>query len=207
MPSPTTAATAALLEPLGPPAEEVLGLLHRLPRSARVLDLGCGDGRDALPLARAGHRVTAVDRSRHTLESIRRLATREGVAVREESAAGLELVHADVRHMSPLDHYDLIIVRGLLHLLDPVDRDWVLERIRRHTRPGGWHVVSVITVAAGPAVAARPRPGALKPGELFLRYGDWDVEIERSCAHEDRGPDGALHAFPGEMVVARRPRA
>jgi SAM-dependent methyltransferase len=46
-------------------------ILHgRLPAGASVLDLGCGTGRIALPLARLGHSVVAVDESKGMLARI-----------------------------------------------------------------------------------------------------------------------------------------
>jgi SAM-dependent methyltransferase len=46
-------------------------MLHgRLPIGASVLDLGCGTGRIARPLARLGHPVVAVDESRAMLARI-----------------------------------------------------------------------------------------------------------------------------------------
>jgi SAM-dependent methyltransferase len=45
----------------GPPSEEIRSVVARLPAAARVLDLGCGDGRNALLLLERGFRVTAID--------------------------------------------------------------------------------------------------------------------------------------------------
>lgn len=211
------AAYAADARPFGAPSAELLDLIARLPRGSRVLDLGCGDGRNALPFLRAGHRVTAVDRSRAALDALRRAAAVErseagGVAGAEPldetdpASVGLELVHADLRHMSPLDHYDLVIAHGVLHLLRPADRDWVIDRMRRHTRPGGWNVVAAFTDALPPPADLAPHClGLFRPGELFLRYGDWAVELERSYVLEDEHPGGIRHRHPVEKVVARRP--
>ena len=44
-----------------------------------VLDMGCGNGVLALPLARAGHDVLAVDFSRGMLDELKRVAEREGL--------------------------------------------------------------------------------------------------------------------------------
>ncbi len=49
-----------------------------LPEGARVVDLGCGLGADAMALARAGHRVVAIDRD----------ATRAALAMHNLGAAG-----------------------------------------------------------------------------------------------------------------------
>ena len=59
-------------------AEETL----RLPLRGAVLDVPCGFGRHALPLARKGYRVTGVDISRETIEELRKQAAVERLAVR-----------------------------------------------------------------------------------------------------------------------------
>lgn len=48
---------------------------------ARVLDIGCGQGRDALFIARRGHLVTGIDLSPSGIESLRVAASREGLSV------------------------------------------------------------------------------------------------------------------------------
>jgi len=47
--------------PFGTVSAEIVELCTGLPKNARVLDLGAGDGRNALFLSRQGHNVTAVD--------------------------------------------------------------------------------------------------------------------------------------------------
>lgn len=84
--------------------EEVEGLAP-----GRALDLGAGEGRNAVWLARHGWRVTAVDFSEVGLDKARRLAERAGVNV--------ELVCADATE--PIDGaFDLVVV---LYLHLPVE--------------------------------------------------------------------------------------
>jgi tellurite methyltransferase len=45
----------------GAPSQEIREVASQLTTAARVLDLGCGEGRNALFLAECGFRVTAVD--------------------------------------------------------------------------------------------------------------------------------------------------
>lgn len=211
MPAPTEpfwdAAYRADAQPFGPPSPEILELLDRLPRAARVLDLGCGDGRNAIPLARAGHRVTAVDRSRSALAALRRAAAREGGRPRDdgEEPLGVELVEADLSALCPLEDYDLVIAHGVLHLLAPLDRDALIQRMKRHTRPGGWNVIAVFTDRIPPPPDLAPLClGPFRERELLLHYGDWDVESFEASTLEDRHPGGVAHTHPLNKLVARR---
>ncbi len=73
-----------LFAPLEGDAEEEVDQILRLlslPPGAAALDLGCGRGRHAIPMARRGMRVTGVDLSDHMLRMARERAAREDVVV------------------------------------------------------------------------------------------------------------------------------
>ena len=71
--------------------------LVRAPR-ARVLDVGCGAGRNAVPMARAGCRVLGTDLSWPMLEAATTRAKAEGVAARTHWAlAAMERLPAPDR--------------------------------------------------------------------------------------------------------------
>lgn len=63
-------------------ARTVADLRGLLPPAGRVLDVGCGYGRIALPLAALGHTVTGFDIARSLLRAARSEAARRGLAVR-----------------------------------------------------------------------------------------------------------------------------
>src|SRR6266542_720831 len=62
----------------------VLALIDALclPRTANVLEIGCGAGLTSVELAKRGYEVTAVDAVEAMLESTRKLAAEAGVADR-----------------------------------------------------------------------------------------------------------------------------
>jgi len=101
-------------------------------RGSRVLEVACGSGRVAVPLARAGHAVVGIDASKHML----------ALAQAKLAAAGLEvrLVQADMRtfELEEID-FDLAIiaVKSFAYLLETADQLRCLEAIRAHLRPGG----------------------------------------------------------------------
>ncbi len=94
----------------------------------RALDLGAGEGRNAIWLAGLGWQVTAVDFSEVAVDRARRLAEQRGATV--------EWVVADLRtYQPPPGVFDAVVV-AYLHLLS-VDLNVVLGRAAEALAPGG----------------------------------------------------------------------
>lgn len=115
---------------LGAPTPALLeAFATLLPPSARVLDVGCGQGRDALPLARMGHRVVGIDLSPKGIADLVVAAGAEGLAI---------VGHvADITNFVPSGAFDVLLFDRTLHMLDASDRHAVLARLIGHLRPGG----------------------------------------------------------------------
>ncbi|CAN5561895.1 hypothetical protein BH24ACT26_BH24ACT26_00460 [soil metagenome] len=98
-----------------------------LPAGARVLDVGCGPGRHAVELARAGLSVTGVDVSARFLELAAEAARAAGV-----SAAFFEV---DARQMPFDDEFDAVIsiCQGAFGLMGG-DDSLVLRRMAESAR-------------------------------------------------------------------------
>lgn len=94
----------------------------------RALELGAGEGRHAVWLARQGWQVTAVDFSRVGLEKARRRAEEHGVE--------LECVLADVRDLRPTPGgYELVL---LAYLHPPVpEREAIFAAVAEAVAPAG----------------------------------------------------------------------
>lgn len=96
----------------------------------RALDLASGEGRNALWLAERGWQVTAVDFSAVGMDKARELAEH-----REDTAARVRWVVADVLSYTPDTSYDLVLV-VYLHL--PADqRRSALQHAASAVAPGG----------------------------------------------------------------------
>ena len=99
-----------------------------------VIEIGGGTGRIAIPLALAGHRVLAVDRSRPMLERLRERAAAAGVAEL------IEPVEADLEHLpEDLPRTDRVIApfRVLMHLQDDAARARFLTAVAALLVPDG----------------------------------------------------------------------
>lgn len=104
------------------------------PASARVLDLGCGQG-DALlsaALAWPGCVGIGIDLSENAIAEGQRQAQRLGITQIELVAAGLN----DVLSVSP-GEFDYILIRGNFTPPDIAERDALLQWCRRHLSAQG----------------------------------------------------------------------
>ncbi|MBB5874058.1 SAM-dependent methyltransferase [Allocatelliglobosispora scoriae] len=122
---------------LGPHSADVVAFL-RLARAAGgpVLDLGSGDGRLALPLARLGFDVTAVDRCEASVE---RLRLRFDRARRRRAAFGdVTAVAAEMTTTPGVRRPGLIMLAGgVIAALDDAGRARLLAEAAQWLRPGG----------------------------------------------------------------------
>jgi S-adenosylmethionine-dependent methyltransferase len=109
----------------------------RADRPLTVLDVGAGQGTQALRLARGGHRVTAVDIAEDMLAPFRAALESEPPAVRRQ----VTLQVGDVRDLpgeataTGLTTYDLVLCHGVLMYLD--DPGPALAGLAAATAPGG----------------------------------------------------------------------
>lgn len=126
-------------------------LTRHLPTEpARVLDVGCGQGSQAIRLARAGHRVTGLDTSERMLDACRTALAAEDEAI----GARVDLVqgdgHSALATFGP-GVFDAVLCHGvLMYLPDPTP---LLRTLASTVAPGG--LVSVLA-RNGDALALRP---------------------------------------------------
>ena len=86
-----------------------------------VLDVGCGQGRDALFIARLGHVVTAIDLSPSGISDLQRDAAAEGLAIFAEVT--------DNREYKSRKHFDVIVIDRTLYMLALGERLAVLGNL------------------------------------------------------------------------------
>lgn len=65
----------------GNPYPELIEFFARWAKKGKLLDLGCGQGRDAIPLARLGYEVVGIDYSKVGIEQMSQIAKMEHLPV------------------------------------------------------------------------------------------------------------------------------
>lgn len=150
-------------------------------RGSHLLDLGCGTGGHAIPLSRAGYRVTGVDRSAEMLAIARRKAADAGVEPR--------LVVGDVRTLDLCTTFDAAISMFAVvgYQLTNDDLAAMLAAVRMHLPHGA---PFVFDAWFGPAVLAvrperRTRELALPDGGMLRRTAMPTLDVVRQTVRVD----------------------
>ena len=144
-----------------------------LPRAARVLDAGCGQGRVGAELAARGHRVTGVDADARLIEAARADYPRQRWVVAD--LAGLDLS----AHDDP-GAFDAAVMAGNVMLFVAADTEQrVLRRVAAHLRPDGFAVVG-FAAGRGYELADFDRHAAGAGLTLEHRFATWDLRPWRS---------------------------
>ncbi|MBT9145198.1 MAG: dTDP-3-amino-3,4,6-trideoxy-alpha-D-glucopyranose [candidate division WS2 bacterium] len=104
-----------------------------------VLELACGTGRVAIPLAKEWFLITGIDISEPMLAEARRKSSREGTVV--------EWIKTDIRDFELGKKFPLVIfpANTICHLLDLEDLEACLSCVKRHLTPSGRFVIEVFS--------------------------------------------------------------
>lgn len=86
---------------------ELINFFVEFPLKGKVLDLGCGQGRDAIPLARLGYTVTGIDQSKVGIEQMNQIAENENLTLSGEVA--------DIFEFEGFDKYNLVLLNSIFH--------------------------------------------------------------------------------------------
>jgi SAM-dependent methyltransferase len=140
---------------------------------ARVLDVGCGPGRHANELAKAGLAVTGVDVSGRLLE----IAADRARAV----GAKTSFFEVDARQMPFEDEFDAVvsICQGAFGLMG-VDDALVMKRMAEAARPGAMVVVTAFSAYYETRIG---RPDATFDADAGLVHEESTVKDEAGAEH------------------------
>ncbi|MFB8027727.1 SAM-dependent methyltransferase [Streptomyces sp. NPDC056465] len=182
-------------DPNAPLVREVEGL-----KPGRALDLGCGEGADAVWLARQGWTVTATDISRVALGRAAGHAADAGVEDR------VDWQWHDLGASFPEGEFDLVSAQ-FLHSMGDLPRDEILRRAASAVAPGG---VLLIVGHAGFPSWEHDHPDVELPttdevlASLELPEGEWEVLLSAEHERIQNDPDGNPTTRTDNALKVRR---
>ena len=169
-------------------------------RPYRVLDIGCGEGKDAVFFAKCGYEVTAFDISEQGIEKAKRLA--------EHNKVDLKLFKADLFDYRPDTEYDIIFSSGVLHFLPQAERKGLCDSLKAHTTDIGINALNVFVEK--PFITRVPdstrneeKRHPWRSGELFGYYHDW---LFHTCREEifDCNSGGTPHKHCMDTLITQK---
>ncbi|ELQ6140601.1 tellurite resistance methyltransferase TehB [Cronobacter sakazakii] len=136
-------------------------------KPGRVLDLGCGNGRNSLFLAARGFDVTAWDKNPASIANLERIA----------AAEGLNNLHIAVKDLNTLrfdGEYDFILSTVVMMFLERDTIPGLIDNMQRCTAPGGYNlIVAAMDTDDYPCTVGFPF--AFREGELRRYYEGWEL--------------------------------
>lgn len=129
-----------LNSPQSKPIEELNLILSYL-KSGKILDLGCGDGKNSLYLAQKNpnYEITSVDFSKVACQKLNDKAFEYLVNGR------IKTINADLNNYSIKENYDCIISTFTFHLLNKKTVSRIISEIQTQTNRGGFNFIIAFT--------------------------------------------------------------
>jgi tellurite methyltransferase len=165
----------------------------------RLLDMCCGEGKDAVFFANNGYIVSAFDIAETGLDKGRKLAEANGCTV--------GFFKADMRDFAPDDNFDIIYTSGGLLYLKPEQRSEMIDTYKKKTNQSGLHAMN--TFVDKPFIPRAPdsedSEHYWKSGELFSYYFDWHFKSVLTEFVFDCASGGVPHKHCMDMLIAEAP--
>lgn len=166
----------------------------------RVLDIGCGEGKDAVFFAKCGYAVTAFDISESGIEKAKKLA--------EHNRVEVNFFRADIFDYRPDSEYDIIFSSGVFHFIPPNQREDVCNSLKAHTSNNGINAMNVFVRKpfinrAPDSTRDEDKRHPWHSGELFEYYHDWLFHL---CTEDvfDCNSGGTPHKHCMDTLIAQK---
>lgn len=166
-------------------------------KDIKVLDIGCGEGKDAVYMAKQGYTVYAFDITKSGINKTLRMA--------KENDVEINAFIADINDFNIDEKFDIIYSTGTIQYLDNDKIDEFFKKVQSMTKPNGINWFNVFVDK--PFI---PLPPDWDEGEklwptakLFSYYPDWKFErIDETIF--DCNSAGIPHKHCMDVLVARK---
>ena len=171
---------------------------HLFDRQWNILDVGCGDGKNAIYLAKQGfENIDAFDVSKNAINKISRLC--------EKHSLNIHTQNTTVQEFKFDKQYDLMLSFGVFHFVDKCEWKSFIKRAKENTKLGGIHIIQMFTDEIAPTFDIAPYAiGLAKDGEIKSIYEDWEILQFMSYTFEEEHENVPRHKHASNKLVARK---
>ena len=171
--------------------------LRPFPKAKKVLDIGCGEGKDAVYMAMQGYKVTAFDLTENGIAKTKRLADEKGVKI--------DAYVDDINSFTAGDTYDIIYSTGTVQYLFEENKKTFFEKIKKITNVNG--IVFFNVFVEKPFLELPPdwdiEEKMWKSGELFTFFPDWKIHRIDEIIFEDNS-GGIPHFHCMDTIICEK---
>ena len=163
----------------------------------KVLDIGCGEGKDAVYMAQKGYEVFAFDLTENGIRKTIALAKNRGVK--------LNAYVDDINTFVTREQYDIIYSTGTVQYLFDENKIEFFKKLEKITKPNG---IVYINVFVEKSFLELPpdwdrEEKMWEPGELFTYLADWKFERIDEVIFEDQS-GGVPHYHCMDTIICRK---
>lgn len=185
------------------PGKFVTFLMDELEKGP-ILDLGAGEGKNAIALAQRGFEVIAVECSAYAIRNFEhRLRTLD-----PSVSSRIKIIQTDAKCFKSNNAFQAVIAYGLLHCLTCLsDVHKVVDFMKDTTVPGGYNVVAAFTNRLPiPPVHKYLTATLLQANDFKQMYSDWQIErFEDDILTEAHPTSKIVHKHGICRILTRRP--
>jgi len=120
------------------PEEILINYHHMLRKDIPVLDIGIGQGRNSLYLAKKGFYVHGIDTLKVSIDTVNRLALKEDLSIQVYQSGFYDF-------MPQVDFYSAILVFGLIQMLSWEEIKSLSEKLKSWTEKGSILFITAFT--------------------------------------------------------------
>ena len=168
-------------------------------RGMKILDIGCGEGKDAVYMAAKGYTVTAFDLTESGIAKTKRYA--------EELGVKINAFVDDINTFETDERFDIIYSSGTLQYLRDDRIAPFFGKIQKITNPRGLNYFNVFV--AKPFIPDAPdwdkEETLWKTGTLFTWYADWKIhymdETIFDCTSSETPHQHCMDSILAEKII------
>lgn len=177
--------------------DDLLALIEKDASNVSVLDIGCGEGKDAVYMAQKGCHVTAFDITQSGIRKTKMLAENRGVDIRA--------FVADVNDFQLDESFDIIYSTGTIQYLFDENIEEFFNKITKLTKKEG--IVYFNVFVDKPFLELPPdwdkEEKMWQTGDLFKYFKDWQILDIKEVIFEDYSA-GIKHYHCMDTIIAKK---
>ncbi|ODC05322.1 tellurite resistance methyltransferase TehB [Terasakiispira papahanaumokuakeensis] len=181
------------------PHSEVIEAAQYIP-AGKVLDMGCGQGRNTLYLQQRGFEVTAFDRNEKSVDTLTTI-------IQDEHLSHIRAFVDDIGHVDLSEQFDWVLSTVVLMFLEKSQIAHAIKTMQTCTVPGGYNLIVCAVDSPDYPLPDDFLSFGFKPNELAEYYQGWDFKkYNEDVGHlHRRDASGNRIALRFVTMVAQKP--